>query len=115
MKNAHEPLITEAQDDALRVILSRIVERYAPLEVSLFGSRYRGDCSELSDWDLLVLVSDEAGDELFDPYLAWQISRDCGIHVDIVVETSEDFYGSVDVANSLAREIKNERRIIYRR
>ena len=106
---------TIAQDDALRVVLERLIEHYAPLEVSLFGSRYRGDYKDSSDWDLLVLVPDDAGDEVFDPYLAWEISRDCGIHVDIVVECIGDFYGSVGVANSLAREIVNERRILHRR
>ncbi len=103
------------QDDALRTILARVIDRYRPLEVWLFGSRFRGDFEDMSDWDILVLVEDDADDTAFDPYVAWETSRDCGIPVDIVVDTWSDFYGSVGVANSLAREIQNERRILFKR
>jgi predicted nucleotidyltransferase len=34
-------------------ILARIVERWNPLQIWLFGSRARGDAGMNSDWDLL--------------------------------------------------------------
>jgi len=114
-----EPAVTSNdiadQDDKLASILSSIVAAYDPVEVWLFGSRFRGDVHVASDWDLLVLVHDDADDALFDPYLAWETAQGCGIPVDIVVETVGDFNRSVSVATSLAREIKNERRILFRK
>lgn len=104
-----------AQDRILSPIIKNIVAAFAPVEVWLFGSRYRGDAKATSDWDLLVLVDDSAPDDVFDPYLAWEIARDCDIPADIVVETISDFYQSVTVATSLAREIENERRILFKR
>ena len=104
---------TKIQDEMLSRILSNIVRAYRPVEVWLFGSRFRGDARPTSDWDLLVLVDDDAEDELFDPYLGWQTSRGCGLHADIVVETVGNFNGSVNVATSLAREINTERRRLY--
>jgi len=105
--------IAAEQNDILSTILSRIVEAYDPVEVWLFGSRYRGDFKNSSDWDLLVLVDDDAGDDVFDPYLAWEVAQGCDIPVDIVVETIGGFNGSVAVATSLAREIENERRKLF--
>jgi predicted nucleotidyltransferase len=115
MNTKLSPEDTADQDNSLRTILARVIDRYHPLEVWLFGSRFRGDFEALSDWDILVLVEDQADDTVFDPYVAWETSRDCGIPVDIVVDTWSDFYGSVGVANSLAREIQNERRILFKR
>lgn len=105
----------EEQDRLLADLLARIVDRYAPAEVWLFGSRFRGDHHRLSDWDILVLVDDHAPDEVFDPHLAWETYRDSGIPAHVVVESVSDFVNSLDVPNTLAMEIRNERRLLYRR
>jgi Predicted nucleotidyltransferases len=97
----------------LAAILERIVRVYDPVEVWLFGSRYRGDATERSDWDLLVLVRDDAEDVAFDPYTAWLVARECDLPVDIVVETMGGFAASVTVATSLARELVNERVMLF--
>lgn len=53
--------------DALRPLVARIVRDAAPLDIWLFGSRARGDARADSDWDLLVVLPDDAEDDLLDP------------------------------------------------
>ena len=43
-----------------RPLLDAIVRRFDPVEVILFGSRARGDDGPDSDWDLLVVLDDDA-------------------------------------------------------
>jgi predicted nucleotidyltransferase len=44
--------------DPIRPILARVVERWHPLQIWVFGSRARGDACSSSDWDLLAIVPD---------------------------------------------------------
>lgn len=103
------------QDRVLKPVLDRLVKDFDPVEISLFGSRFRGDIHEDSDWDLLVLLDDDSPDEGFDPYVLWQLRLDCGIPVHIVSETVSGYRGALKVVGSLAREIENERRVLYQR
>jgi predicted nucleotidyltransferase len=48
------------EDPALDEIVRRLVASYQPLEVYLFGSKARGDSGPDSDYDLLVVVPDDA-------------------------------------------------------
>lgn len=110
-----EPMSINEQDTLLGPLVQRIVSRFDPEEVWLFGSRYRGDSTRLSDWDLLILVQDDDAEHVYDPYYKWETHKDSGLSADLVIDTMENFYSAVDVPNSLAREIKDERRLLYKR
>lgn len=43
-------------EDIVEVMVRRIVERFHPLRVLLFGSRARGEARKWSDVDLLVVL-----------------------------------------------------------
>ena len=45
-----------AADDAIEVMTRRIVERFHPLRVILFGSRARSEARSVSDFDLLIVA-----------------------------------------------------------
>jgi predicted nucleotidyltransferase len=53
----------------IQMLLDRIVSRWRPKQVWLFGSRARGDSTPESDWDLFVVVDDNADDEVL--ILGW--------------------------------------------
>lgn len=91
---------------ALAALLSNIKSAYAPSSILLFGSRARGDNRADSDWDLLVLLPEEAPRRLLDPYLAWEVKQGTGVKADIVCEYEAEFLDSQNVANTLAYEIK---------
>jgi len=91
----------------LEPLLSNIKTTYAPVSILLFGSRARGDNRVDSDWDLLVLLPDEAPARLLDPYLAWEVKQGAGVKADIVCEYEAEFLKSQTVANTLAYEVKS--------
>lgn len=91
----------------LAPLLSNIKRTYAPASILLFGSRARGDSRTDSDWDLLVLLPEDAPTRLLDPYLAWEVKRGTGVRAEIVCEYEAEFLKSRNVANTLAYEIKN--------
>ena len=90
----------------LAPLLSNIKTTYAPASILLFGSRARGDHRVDSDWDLLVLLPDEAPEQLLDPSLAWEVRQGTGVKADIVCEYEAEFLKSQNVANTLAYEVK---------
>ena len=56
----HEATISDAR---LAEAVRRLIEAYAPEKVYLFGSAARGDAGPDSDYDLLLVVPDDAPPE----------------------------------------------------
>lgn len=52
-----------ARDAKLAEIVRRPADAYRPLAIYLFGSKARGDAGPDSDYDLLVIVPDDASSE----------------------------------------------------
>jgi len=52
-----------ASDPVLAEVVHRLVEAYQPERIYLFGSVARGDAGPKSDYDLLVVVPDNASAE----------------------------------------------------
>jgi len=106
---------TQPVEDVPQPLLSRILERMRPLEVWLFGSRATGLARLGSDWDLLVVLPDEATEEDLDPVLAWQAVRDLRIPADVIPVRKGEFEEARDHAGTLVRTVVGEGRQIYAR
>ncbi len=102
-------------EDVPPPLLARIIERLKPLEVWLFGSRARGTVRPGSDWDLLVVLPDEASEDDLDPVRAWQAVRDLRIPADVIPVHTSEFEEARDHAGTLARTVVGEGRRIYAR
>jgi uncharacterized protein len=85
-------------------LLERIIDAWHPEQVWLFGSRARGDATAQSDWDLLVVLPDEAGDDALDPLVAWRLRKAVGAYADIMPCLSHDFHEARTTPNTLAYE-----------
>src|SRR5216117_1799824 len=72
-----EPILE--RDPRLRLVVGRLVEAYAPERIYLFGSVARGDADQDSDYDLMVVVPDDAPLERRGSRLACQALRRTGI------------------------------------
>jgi predicted nucleotidyltransferase len=57
------PHLSDADARALAEIVRRLVEAYEPERIYLFGSKARGDAGPDSDFDLIVIVPDDAPSE----------------------------------------------------
>jgi predicted nucleotidyltransferase len=78
-------------DAVLAEVVRRLVGAYRPERVYLFGSVARGDAGPDSDYDLLVVVPDDAPLERRRSRLAHEVLRGTGTAADVLVCTRSYF------------------------
>jgi predicted nucleotidyltransferase len=100
-------------DKVLREILRRLVEAYKPERVYLFGSKARGVGGPDSDYDLMVVVPDEAPPEQRRSRLAYQVLRGTGTAADVLVWTRQAFEERLHLKVSLPSTIVSEGKLLY--
>src|SRR5260370_19499275 len=88
-------------DPALREIVRRLADAYHPLRIYLFGSKARGTAGPDSDYDLLIVVPDDAPPELRNSKLAYQSLWGVRKAADVLVCTEEWFRSRASVITSL--------------
>ena len=105
-------LVLEA-DEKLREVVGRLIEAYRPERIYLFGSIARGDAGPDSDYDLLVVVPDEAALERRSSRLAYKVLRGTGTAVDVLVSTRSRFDARARVKASLPATVLREGRLLH--
>jgi len=101
------------EDPALREIVRRIADAYHPWQIYLFGSKARGMAGPDSDYDLLVVVRDDAPPDLRRSKLAYQALRGTGTAADIVVCTRSYFEARRHLKASLPGTILREGKLLH--
>lgn len=101
------------EDPRLVEIVRRLVDAYRPERIYLFGSKARGDAGPDSDYDLLVVVPDDAPPERRDPALAYRALRGTGLGADVVVWTRTRFERRKHVVCSLPATVLNEGVLVH--
>ena len=102
----HPPRDARGQVIALEPIsglLDLIQSSLHPTAVWLFGSRARGEAKPTSDWDLLVVVPDDAP-AASDPMAGWNIHTKVKVPADIIVCPSSEFAEGRETVCTLAYE-----------
>jgi len=90
----------------------RIVRRFHPEKVILFGSHARGAAGPDSDVDLLVVMKVKGSRR--DARLAVrELLRDVTVPLDVVVTTPEDFAWRKDIAGTIEYPAAREGRSVY--
>src|SRR5438046_10295542 len=79
------------QDPRLAEVVRRLVAAYEPLRIYLFGSVARGEARPDCDYDLMLIVSDDAPPERRRSRLAYEALRGTGIAADVLVSTLSRF------------------------
>ena len=74
----------DAGSDKLDKAVARIVQAMQPEAIYLFGSHARGEADTDSDYDMLVIVSDDAPMERRSLSATASVARDPGVPLDIV-------------------------------
>ena len=101
------------RDPKLRLVVERLVGVYRPERIYLFGSIARGDADEDSDYDLMVLVPDDASPERRGSRLAYQALRGTGIAADVLVWTRGSFERRAHVVASLPATVLREGKLLH--
>lgn len=105
--------LTLERDAALAEVVRRLAAAYQPEKIYLFGSAARGDSGPDSDYDLIVVVPDDAPPERRDSGLAYQVLWGAGAAVDAVVCTSTWFNARTHLKASLPGTVLREGKLLY--
>jgi len=100
-------------DARLGEVVRRLVNVYAPERVFLFGSMARGDASPDSDYDLMVIVPDDAPAHRRDSGRAYEHLWGIDAAVDVLVWTRNSFDRRVHIVSSLPATILREGKLLY--
>ena len=98
----------------ISTMVDRIVGRFQPARVVLFGSRARGTANEWSDVDLLVVMDNVPNKRR----VAVEIRRSLGdlpVSKDIVVSTPDEITRRGHVAGTVLHAALREGTIVYER
>lgn len=104
---------TEIVNRKLVEIVNRLVEAYEPERIYLFGSEARGDAGPDSDFDLLVVVPNEAPPERKRSRLAYERLWGTGVAADVLVWTKESFDSRLHLRASLPSTVLREGKLLY--
>jgi predicted nucleotidyltransferase len=105
--------IATQQDAVLDEMVRRLVNAFHPDLVYLYGSRARGDATENSDYDLLVVVA-ESDLPFRERWLkAFGLLSGMGVPKDVVVLTREEFHKKREVVCSLPATAVREGKLVY--
>lgn len=102
-----------AGDPVLAEVVHRLVEAYQPERIYLFGSVARGDAGPDSDYDIMVVVPDDAVRERQDSRTGYQALYGLGIAKDIVVWTRTEFEKRLHLKASLPSTVQREGKLLY--
>lgn len=102
-----------AEDPALAEAVRRLVAAYQPERIYLFGSVARGDAGPDSDYDLLIVVPDNATAERRRSRMAYEALRGTGTAADVLVCTHSYFEDRRSLKASLPGTILREGRLLH--
>lgn len=99
-------------ESILKEATDRLVARFHPEKIILFGSQARGEAHEYSDVDIMVICefSGSRHEFLVEMYRAL---RGLKIPSDIAVLTPEEFELDQQIPGTLAEPIAKEGRVLY--
>lgn len=96
----------------IRRMVDRIVKRFRPERVILFGSHARGEGGPDSDVDLLIVMS-VPGTKRERQLDVRRVLRGIHVPVDVIVTTPEDFEWRQDVVGTVEYPATREGKVLY--
>lgn len=101
-------------EQAIQMMVDRLVARFDPDQIILFGSQARGTAGPGSDVDLLVImpVSGSKREKRVEMRVAL---HDIAVPTDILLATPEDVSRYKDVVGTIIRPALREGKVLYAR
>ena len=101
------------ESGVLAEIVRRLVAALDPAMIWLFGSRARQDARPDSDFDILVVARDGAGDGADDYDMVYAPLKGLAVGVDVVPCDRETYLASLELRTSFVRRVVGEGRLLY--
>src|SRR5271157_5786666 len=105
--------MSAASDPMLNEVVRRLVEAYSPERIYLFGSAARGEAGPDSDYDIMIVVPDDAPPERLRSRLAYRALRGTGTAADVAVWPRSSFDRRARVPASLPATVSREGTLLY--
>jgi len=103
----------KTEDPILDQIVEQLIRTYSPLRIYLFGSRAAGTYGSDSDYDILLVVSNDAPNELKTATPAYRSLWGIRAAIDVVVWTEREFDIRLPVENSLPASVVREGLLLH--
>jgi predicted nucleotidyltransferase len=104
---------TVQSDRVLQEVVRRLVETYRPERIYLFGSHARGEATDDSDYDLLVVVRDGTPTAARQSARAYEALWGLGVGVDVLVWTQGAFDERLHLRASLPATVVREGKLLH--
>lgn len=114
MRHADVKSPVAASPQVISAMVDRIVDRFEPLHVILFGSWARGTANEWSDVDLLVIFP-SLDDEREMAINVRRALRGMSVCKDILVSTPDEIRRRGHIIGTVLRSALNEGKVVYER
>ena len=102
------------QDPVLRKIQTAIVNAVAPNKIVLFGSRIRGDVSDKSDYDILVIKDQVRNEREITRRINYELlNLSIDQDVDVIAASTETWNRNIDNIAFVYRRINSEGIVLY--
>ena len=101
-------------DEAIKIMVERITDKFNPERIILFGSQARGDAGSDSDIDLLVVLPTCDNQRAATVSIMRSLS-DLPVGKDIVVTTSQELETRGRLASTILYPALHEGKVLYAR
>lgn len=103
-----------AIETLIATMVERLVQRFHPVQVILFGSHARGTATDDSDIDLLVVMP-TLGDRRSTTVAMRRAVSDLPVCKDIIVTTGEEIFRRGDLVGGVLHAALREGKVLYER
>jgi predicted nucleotidyltransferase len=104
----------ETTEQAIQRMVQRLVERFDPDQIILFGSQARGTAAPGSDVDLLVIMP-VSGSKRAQQLELRMALHDIAVPKDIILATPDEVARRRDVVGTIIRPALREGKVLYAR
>jgi uncharacterized protein len=101
------------RDAVLEEIVRRLVVAYDPERVYLFGSAARGEAGPNSDFDVLLVVPDDASQDRLRSRRAYEALWGLGAATDVLVMSRSEFEARAGVPTSIPATVLEEGVLVH--
>jgi predicted nucleotidyltransferase len=105
-------LSQKSVQDSIHEIVKRIIARFDPEQIILFGSYARGDAGSDSDMDILVVMPVKGSKRRLQLQIRSAL-HDIYLPMDIIVSDTEEFNWRKDIVGTIEWPAVHEGKVLY--